>query len=185
MKKLLLLSLCFALVACQEKTKDQILTEKIVGTFTFSDDIPGEDLDLDDDLYIFASAESSTEEYLADRTYKNTGAFTITIIDEDEDSIDINYSYTVTGKWRIEDSKIIYSFAIDQVKLEYVGANTTYLFEKELVEYFNEAYMAALLSSLKLGLTTTEAYPPLIVQLDEDKLVLEDNDGDRKVYKKI
>jgi len=185
------LTLGFALIACNSNN-DEAYTKKVVGKFVLAErqtdlEIALEvklELMLEDMLDEFEiSTDMSieyTDDYLPDHTMNKNGTITIRFLDEE---FDIIYGFSVSGKWRIENSKVVYSHDVNQLKIQYVSNNASSVTGKFLV-MFEDKISESLYDGMKEYLLDLESDSPKITKLNNNELVL-NIDGEQVVYKKL
>ena len=190
-KWLFCLTFCFAIFACNSNN-DEDLTKKVVGKFALADSQVDLEIDLEvqlelmleelmDELEISTDISVEyTDDYLSDHTMNKNGTITVRFIDED---FNIIYKFSVSGKWSIENSKIVYSHDVNQLKLQYVSNSATSVMGKFIV-MFKDELSKSFYITVKEYLLGLESDSPKISKLDNDELILNIG-GEKIVYKRL
>ncbi len=150
---------------------DEKLKEDIIGTFYYSFNEEDED--------IMATVEGR-ETFDADGQVRDEWVMALSTFDEDMGKITMKYHLSLTGKYDIKESYLIYDYDINDLKIVPVNSNAAN--GREYVEAFNSIMRDHMIPGIKQELM--ENYKVEIVELNDSRLITKDKDGEETVYKR-
>jgi len=144
-----------------------------------------EDIEWDDEIPISMTWEGY-EEFFPNKTSVEEGTVKFSIYNENGNNIIIEYQFGPdTSKWDIKDGKLYYDFGIPDFKLDFKTTNAKGYSEKEVVKYFREFIENDFIDIIKQYLVEEGDKPSKIIELNENRLVTEDTDGEQTIQKRI
>jgi len=184
--RLVCLTLGAVLMGCN-LVNDETFTKKLVGTFHLAERQIKLEIDLEvcvelmleeyleveeisTDIYI-----EYTDSYLADNTLMKMGSIAISFLDKEDgfldEAFDMNYHFSVTGTWRVENGKIIYTYNFNKLNVQYVDDNATSAVGEFLTMFYDEI-SESLIAGFEEHFLGLEADPPKIIKINDKELVL-------------
>jgi hypothetical protein len=174
------ISCLILLTNCNQDSK---YNELIIGKF-YSVDYT-EDIEWDEEIPISMTWEG-LEEFFQDKTSIEEGKIKFSIYNENGNNIIIEYKYGPARlNWEIKDGKLYYDFGIPDIQLEYQSTNAKSYSEKEVVKYFREFIENDFTDIMKQFVVEEGGKPRKIIELNERRLVTEDNEGEQTIQKRI
>lgn len=175
-----LLVIISLLISCNNDSK---YNELIVGQYYSIEYI--EDLEWDEELPISLTIETY-EEFFSDQTSVEEGTCKFSIYNENGNNIIIEYSIDpVVTHWKIEDSNLYYDYGVPEFPMKFKYSNASSHYEKETVKFFREFIENDFAVIWKQTIIRTENEPKKIIELNKDRLITEDIDGEIITQKKI
>lgn len=162
--------------------------KKIVGKWYFA--IPAEtDTDYDDDTFIkeFTWSGEGEVEYFDDHTEKCqiNAIYSIHVVDEDyEEWIELKYKYEGEQAWSMEGDELIEKGK--SAKIKFIGFSTMQEYNPDVDDYYINTLKSIIndgMPELKQEMLKKSA--STIVELTDDEMILEDEDGEKETYTKI
>jgi len=173
---------CISLLMSCDNT-DSKYSKMIIGKYYSIEYI--EDLDIDEDIPVSMTIESE-EEFFQNGNSIEQGTLKFSIFNSEGSDIIIVYDLKPsTSKWEIKNSMLSYTFDNVDIPLEFKYTNASNYSEKEAVKYFREFIENDLTDMLKQFLIEEGEKPCKIIELNEKRLVTEDNDGEQTIQKRI
>lgn len=171
---------CLIFTNCNQDSK---YNELIIGKFYSVEYV--EDIEWDDEIPISMTWEGY-EEFFPNKTSVEDGTVKFSIYNETGYNIIIEYQYGPdTSKWEIKDGKLYYDFGIPDFKLNFKSTNAKGYSEREVVKYFREFIENDFIDIMKQYLVEEGDKPSKIIELNKNRLVTEDSDGEQTIQKRI
>lgn len=168
------------LTSCNQDSK---YNELIIGKY-YSVEYT-EDIEWDDEIPISMTFEEY-EEFFPNKTSISEGTLKFSIYNENGNNILIEYQYGPdTNKWNIKDGKLYYDYGIPDFKLNFKSTNAKSYSEREVVKYFREFIENDFIDIMKQYMVEEGDKPSKIIELNENRLVTEDSDGEQTIQKRI
>lgn len=152
--------------------------EKIAGRY-YSTGILFDENEIDKDVTYSATYETTEDFYPENRVKENT-ILVFTFI-TDEKKFSLTYQLKLYGKWDIKGDKLQYTYDLNSISLEYIDSD----FQASEIADFEEYFTQNLIVGIKEIITESERYPSKIVELNDDRLVLIDNEKNEVVMKRV
>jgi len=156
--------------------KDDKLRKNIIGTYYTVQNIEDENFLVSGDSY---------DTYSEDGTYLSIGKIQVLTTDEDLGSVNLKYTLSVMGKYRIENSKLLVDYDLNTFSIIYEGTDNV-IIDFELIMYFQQFRKQLeniIISNLKEGMNKTDVYK--IIELTSDKMVTVDSEGNKISSKRV
>ncbi|MCA1920258.1 MAG: hypothetical protein LDL38_12715 [Flavobacterium piscis] len=168
------------LTSCNQDSK---YNELIVGKY-YSTEYT-QDIEWDDEIPISMTFEEY-EEFFPNKTSISEGTMKFSIYNENGNNILIEYQYGPdTSKWNIKDGKLYYDYGIPDFKLRFKSTNAVSYTEKQVVSNFRDFVENDLTDAMKQYLVESGDKPVKIIELNENRLVTKDSDGEETIQKRI
>ena len=162
--------------------------KKIVGKWYVA--IPAEtDTDYDDDTFIKEFTWSGEEEveYFDDHTgkYQVNAIYSYHVVDGDYDEwIELKYAFSGEQTWSIEGEEMVEK--AKDVSVRFIGFSTMQEYDPDVDDYYINTLKSMLNDVMpEIKQEMLKKSTSTIVELTDDEMILEDEDGEKETYTKI
>ena len=169
------------LTSCNQ---DSEYNELIIGKYYSTEYV--DDIEWDDEIPISMTWESY-EEFFPNKTSVAKETIKFSIYNEYGSDIIIEYQIgPYTEKWGIRNGYLCYyDFDITSFQLDFKSTNAEGYTEKEVVKYFREFVENDGIDIIKQVLIEEDGDLIKIIELNKNRLVTEDSDGEQTIQKRI
>lgn len=168
------------LTSCNQDSK---YNELIIGKY-YSTEYT-QDIEWDDEIPVSMTWEGY-EEFFPNKTSVEEGTVKFSVYNENGNNIIIEYQFGPdTSKWDIKDGKLYYDFGIPDFKLNFKSTNAVSYTEKQVVSNFRDIIENDFIDMIKQHLVEIGDNPSKIIELNENRLVTKDSDGEETIQKRI